>query len=339
MSTPLRVSRGTGETFRRYNEEFPLQRLVELGGGTIELRTYLAFKSSITAENICNKGSLLETCVEESNALQLERVSSTEEAKYPELQFSFYARDNERKILIVTQRQLAYHIPFGYISRARITLQEHGRYQVHILMRELQSGVVQDESEVHKLLKRFSATSTFKFCSGIEWSYYQARYFKKIRFDIKSVRHMEAPFYRINSVNCQMWFELPSNASEAAKSSEEATCSACKRLSSDLEWQLKRTETENPSRKLKRQAVSSKARLMYMSPASQLKRKQNASMERGIDKRKLARFENTEITLADEQHTHMCDVMNAINSAAVDDLQKIFEEGASHGVGSKLKEI
>ena len=35
----------------------------------------------------------------------------------------------------------------------------------------------------------------------------------------------------------------------------------------------------------------------------------------------------------------MCDVMNAIDGGAVDDLQKIFEEGASHGVGSKLKEI
>ena len=328
MSTPLRVSRVAGETFRRYNEEMPPRRLVELGAEPLNCELTSPSTSSITEENICNEGSLLETRVEESNALQLEQVSSTEEAKYPELQFSLgYARDNERKILIVTQRQLAYHIPFGYISRVRITLQEDGRYQVHILMRELQNGVVQDESEVHELLKRFSATSTFKFCSGIEWSYYQARYFEKIRFDIRSVRRMEAPFYRIDSVNCQMWFELPSNASGAAKSSEEATCSACKRLSSDLEWQLKRTETESPPRKLKRQAASSKARLMYMSPASQLKRKQNASMERGIDKRKLARFENTEITLADEQHTQMCDVMNAIDSAAVDDLQKIFEEG------------
>ena len=151
-------------------------------------------------------------------------------------------------------------------------------------MRELQKGIVQDESEVHELLKRFSSTSNFKFCSGIEYSYYQERYFKKIRFNIKSVRRMEAPFYQIDSVNCKMWFKLPSNVSVAAKGIEEATCSACKKLSSDLEWQLKRTETKSPSRKLKRQAASARARLMYMSPASQLKRKQNASMERGIDK-------------------------------------------------------
>ena len=62
-------------------------------------------------------------------------------------------------------------------------------------------------------------------------------------------------------------------------------------------------------------------------------------MERGIDNRKLVKYGNAEITLADEQHTQMCDVMNAIDSEAIDELQKIFEEGESHGVDSKLKEI
>ena len=189
---------------------------------------------------------------------------------------------------------------------------------------------------LHRMNQRFSATSTYKFCPRIEWSYYHEHYF---RFDIKSIRRMEAPFYHIDSVNCRMWFELPSNASAAAKNSAEARCSACKRLSSDFEWQLKCTATESPSRKLKRQAASSRARLLYMSPASQLKRKQNASMEHGNDKKKLARYENTVITLTDEQHTQMCDVMNAIDGEAVDDLQKIFKEGESHGVGSKFKEI
>ena len=119
-------------------------------------------------------------------------------------------------------------------------------------MRELENGVARDKSEVHELLKRFSATSTYKFCPGIEWSYYHEDYFKAIRFDIKSVRLEEAPFYRIDSVNCKMWFELPSNASVAVKNSAEATCSACKRFSSDLEWQLKRIATKSPTRKIKR---------------------------------------------------------------------------------------
>ena len=74
----------------------------------------------------CSEGSLLETRVEELSELQLERVCSVEEAKFPELQFSRgYALDNNKQILIVTQRHLAYHPPFGYVSRARITFQIH----------------------------------------------------------------------------------------------------------------------------------------------------------------------------------------------------------------------
>ena len=62
-----------------------------------------------------------------------------------------------------------------------------------------------------------------------------------------------------------------------------------------------------------------------MSPASQTKRKQNATMERGLDKKKLARYENTEVTLSEEQHTQMCDVMDVVDQVAVDELQRILK--------------
>lgn len=42
----------------------------------------------------------------------------------------------------------------------------------------------------------------------------------------------------------------------------------------------------------------------------------NATMEYGVDK-KLARYENAEITLGDEQHTQMCNVVDAIDWVAV----------------------
>ena len=48
---------------------------------------------------------------------------------------------------------------------------------MHILMRDLENGIWQNESEVHELLERFSAASTHKFCPGIEWSYYHEHYF------------------------------------------------------------------------------------------------------------------------------------------------------------------
>jgi len=95
---------------------------------------------------------------------------------------------------------------------------------------------------------------------------------------------------------------VPANASRAEKAQSEVLCSACKRLVTDLNWQLKRTTNESPSRKIKRQSASSRARLKYMSPSSRLKRKQRAAMERGVDKGKLVKYE---VTLADEQHTQM----------------------------------
>ena len=143
----------------------------------------------------------------------------------------------------------------------------------------------------------------------------------------------------MDSVNCKLWFELPANAKFEEKACAEVLCSPCKRLISDLNWQLKRTQSESPSRKIKRQAPSSRARLTYMSPGSQLKRKRRIAMERSVDKRKLARYEPTEVTLADQQHTEMCNVMDTIDQVAVEDLESIFEEGEAHGVGAKLREI
>ena len=74
-----------------------------------------------------------------------------------------------------------------------------------------------------------------------------------------------------------------------------------------------------------------------MSPVTQVKRKQNTTMERDLDKRKLAQYESTEITLSEEQHSLMCDVMDVVDQVAVDDLQCTFEEGEIHNVGNKLK--
>ena len=60
-------------------------------------------------------------------------------------------------------------------------------------MRELENGDLSNEGEVHALLKRFSDALSHKFCPGRR---YQEHYFDVIHFDLKSVRHTEAPFYR-----------------------------------------------------------------------------------------------------------------------------------------------
>ena len=61
-----------------------------------------------------------------------------------------------------------------------------------------------------------------------------------------------------------------------------------------------------------------------MLPASQLKRKQNFSMERNSDKLKLTKYQNMEITLSEEQHEDMSTVVGKIEEVSKDELEKVF---------------
>ena len=53
------------------------------------------------------------------------------------------------------------------------------------------------------------------------------------------------------------------------------------------------------------------------------------------DKKKLRKYENTEVTLADDQHEDMCNIVKTIEEVSKDDLEKLFAEGDIHGVGDK----
>jgi len=84
------------------------------------------------------------------SALQLERLVSSEERKFPEFVFAFgHTNDDNKPILVVTQRRPSYHPPFGYTSRVHITIQQDCSYQVHILLHELESGIVSNEEDVY----------------------------------------------------------------------------------------------------------------------------------------------------------------------------------------------
>ena len=192
---------------------------------------------------------------------------------------------------------------------------------------------------MHESCKMFSSQSAYKFCLGIEYNIYEEQYHSVIRYHLKSVRYCAAPFQRVDSVNCMLWYQLPMNALLVDKHAKEVLCSSCKRLKSDLDWQRKQTMCESPSRKLKRQASSSKAKLSYMFPSSQAKRKQNILIERGNEKKKLAKYENTKVTLADEQHEEMSTLVNKIEEVGKAELEKIFAEGDGHGVGTQVSEV
>ena len=141
---------------------------------------------------------------------------------------------------------------------------------------------------------------------------------------------------RVDSINCKLWFIPASNISSVEKSANEVKCLVCKRLIHDLNCQKKRTVAKSPSRKIKRQHPSSRAKLQYMSPLSQKKRKLYAQYERTSNIRKLSKFEDSEVVLNEEQNEEMCAITKTIQP---EELEKLFEEGDQHGVGNLMMSI
>ena len=229
-------------------------------------------------------------------------------------------------------------MPFGLTSRIHLVIKGN-EYAVKILGCHLQSGLLQCETDVHELCLMLSSQSPYKFCPGIDYKHYEEYYHNVIRYHLKSFKHLSTPFKRVDSVNCRLWFQLPVNSPVVDRYAKVVMCSACKRLKAYLDLQRKRTLSESPSHKIKRQAPSSKAKLKYMSPASQLKRKQNTLIERNNDKIKLKRYEKGEVTLAEEQHDEMCAIVDRIWEVGKDELEKVFAEGDAHGVGTQIREI
>ena len=76
-----------------------------------------------------------------------------------------------------------------------------------------------------------------------------------------------------------------------------------------------------------RQSASSKARLTYMSPTSQQKRKENQQREIKNMRKKLLRYSRTELPLDEEQSNEMEAITTAIKSNHRDELEKLFVEG------------
>jgi len=103
---------------------------------------------SLSTDIVLSEETQEEAHVQEPIALQLEGVCAIEECKFPEFKSSLgYALDTNKKILTVTQHHLANHPPpLWYVSRLQVTVQEEGSCKVHILMRDLENGILQDES-------------------------------------------------------------------------------------------------------------------------------------------------------------------------------------------------
>ena len=237
--------------------------------------------------------------------------------------------------LLNTQRTLHYHPPYGMVSRIQVTVQ-YKTYTVCVMMRIWRKEVFESIEDLADICKMIGNGTNFKFCPGIEVNHYMSEYHHFIRYHIKSVRKTDFPFLQVDSKTCQLFFEVAHNATAAEKEASELKCYPCKRLVNNLEHQKRQTAKETPTRKTKCQRPSSRAKLSYMSPASQAKRNRLAQYESTNSKRKLAAYEDCEVALNDDQNDEMCDVVRSIGE---DELEKLYLEGEKHGVGKIMKDI
>uniref|UniRef100_A0A1X7TRQ2 Uncharacterized protein n=1 Tax=Amphimedon queenslandica TaxID=400682 RepID=A0A1X7TRQ2_AMPQE len=136
-----------------------------------------------------------------------------------------------------------------------------------------------------------------------------------------------------------MWYELPRNSSQTKRESEELLCRQCVRLKCNLERQARRTSEESPSKKLKRQCATSRARLTYMSPTSQMKRKASQKISKDSMSRKLNQYFAEKVTLGQEQNEELNNVMTVIEDKCRKELDDIFAEGELHGVAQRMRDI
>ena len=72
-----------------------------------------------------------------------------------------------------------------------------------------------------------------------------------------------------------------------------------------------------------------------MSPASQVMHKRYTQYKRSNSNRRLWKLEDSEVVL-NEQNEEMCTVMEAMQA---EELDKLYQEGDHHGVGSLMKTI
>jgi len=245
----------------------------------------------------------------------LKDIVDTVSSQFPELSFStgYNASDSNNPILTITQRSQFSHPPLGLTSRVTITIQ-YKHYSIFVLMRLWSEGELKSVNELVELCHMFGKKSKYKFCPGLDPDFYENEYHQPIRFHIKSVRITQFPYSRVDSVTCKLWFLPPLNASATEKAASEVKCTGCKRLVQLLKLQKARTLAESPGKKLRRQQPSSRARLQHMSPASRQARKRFAQYQRSSNIRKLARLEENEVILDNEQHEEMSAVVEAVQA-------------------------
>lgn len=222
------------------------------------------------------------------------------------------------------------------INRVRLVFSEDGSYDFQVVYCSKEKGIIKSIGDFFELCEKIAMDTSFKFCPGINADLYMSKYFSVIRYDPKSVRRTTHPISRIDSHKCLLWHQLSKNVSIFEKDMSEVLCSSCKRLRSDLEQSLKKKSCLAQNEKVK---SCSHFPEKYLSPKSLKKKRQNINYERTNDKRLLKKYGDVDVTLNEDQHYQMCDIIEQINNTGSKSLDDIFVEGDKHGVRPALQAI
>ena len=93
---------------------------------------------------------------------------------FPEFIYSM-ATGFEQPLLQISHRQLHNHPPFGMVSRMQITV-HCNCFIAYVMMRKRESGSLTSIEDLTAVCLKFSMTSKFKFCLGINPKKYEAEY-------------------------------------------------------------------------------------------------------------------------------------------------------------------
>lgn len=121
----------------------------------------------------------------------------------------------------------------------------------------------------------------------------------------------------------------------------DVMCQACKKMCGYLDQLVCTAVAVTPARKASRQDPSSTCPISSLSPTSQKKRKYNLMHEQVEDRKRLQKYEHTEVTLDDDQNDELSHVVHTINakSPGREILSQIFEKAENEGKGQIVREI
>ena len=240
------------------------------------------------------------------------------------------------RCITCSRRDLHNHPPLGLVSRVQVVVNQDGKYDFQVILFSKEKGSITTIDDYLALCEQIAGKGGYKFCPGIDPNTYKTTYYDIIRYDPKSLRRTMHPVQRIDSCKCILWHKLAKNASIFEKDMDAVMCPACKRLRNDLDQRLKKMRSTNLQQKENRVQPSSHFPEKYLSPKSLKKKRQNMQQERS---KLLKKYSHMEVSLNEDQHDQMCNVMENVAQIGAKELESALAEGDKHGVGPAIRAI